>query len=291
MPQRQIALDADSLRAISAASYSVPSGITPEEALSGLVANLGSPRSDVRELSFSVLGEWIGRGLYADDELRGLAGMMTANLEVGIGEEATDSVFIRSFSALVLGKIVDRDTAAPFLAADQVHAILVAALAYLRNERDLRAFTPDKGWIHTAAHTGDLLAALAKDPHLGEEDLKHLVGGIAGKMQMYVDHVYLRFEDERLSYAVVSALRREVLSEKFWSGWIDDLSQPAEASSWRDLLEGSESEISAWHNTRDFLRTLYLQLRLGTTPPALTAGLVPRIEQALRSMDQGFYAL
>jgi Protein of unknown function (DUF2785) len=290
MPQRQIALDADSLEAISAACYAVPPGITPGEVLSGLVENLGSPRSDVRELSFSVLGEWIGRGLYADDELKDLTGVLTANLEVGIGEEATDSVFIRSFSALVLGKIVDRDTAAPFFAADYVHAILVAALAFLRNERDLRAFTPDKGWIHTAAHAGDLLAALAKNPHLGEEELKHLVGGIAAKMQTYVDHVYLRFEDERLSYAVVSALRRGVLSEEFWSGWIDGLSRPAGASSWGELIEGSESEVSAWHNTRDFLRTLYLQLRLGITPPGLAASLLPRIEEALRSMDQGFYA-
>jgi hypothetical protein len=259
--------------------------------LSGLVANLSSPRSDVRELSFSVLGEWIGRGLYADDELSDLARVLTANLEVGIGEQATDSVFTRSFSALVLGKVVDRDAAAPFLAAEDVQAVLTAALAFLRNERDLRAFAPDKGWIHAVAHAGDLLAALAKDPRLGEAELERLVDGIAAKASTRVDHVYLRFEDERLSYAVVCALRREVLGEAFWSGWVDGLGRPAGAASWGDLLEGSEAAVSAWHNTRDFLRTLYFQLRLGVTAPALVAGLLPRIEEALRRMDQGFYTL
>jgi hypothetical protein len=108
MPRPQTALDASALRAISAVSYSVPPGVTPRDVLSGLVSNLASPRSDVRELSFSVLGEWIGRGLYVDDELRDLARVLTTNLEVGIGEEATDSVFTRSFSTRVDHRSMDQ---------------------------------------------------------------------------------------------------------------------------------------------------------------------------------------
>jgi uncharacterized protein DUF2785 len=48
--------------------------------------------------------------------------------------------------------------------------LLAAALAYLRDERDTRGFDPAKGWIHSTAHTADLVAALARNPQFTPAD-------------------------------------------------------------------------------------------------------------------------
>lgn len=290
-PRTSIPVDESLLERIEASGYEVPPGRTPAELLPMLVNALRSPRSVPREASFAIFGVWILGGRYAEDELRALSETLLANLEVGIGEEGTDSVFGRSFSTLVLGKIVDRDTAESFLVQAEVHRILDAALRYLEAERDLRGFVPEYGWIHTAAHTGDLLRALAANPTLRAGDLERIAAGVAAKMKRVVDHVYVRFEDERLAAAVVRVMRRELVGEEFWAAWFDGLSHPdGHAGLWPELIEGSEAEVAAWHNTRAFLRSLSLQLRLAPDPPARTEALEAWIDGSLRSMDMGFYS-
>ena len=73
---------------------------------------LGDSDPDIRDgIAFPTLGTWIDEGVY-DDLLRGLGDGMCAGLDVGLGEESGDSVFRRSFSALVLTECIDRDTVA-----------------------------------------------------------------------------------------------------------------------------------------------------------------------------------
>ena len=56
-----------------------------------------------------MLCTWIERGVY-DDLLPGLGDGIATGLLTGIGERGTDSVFRRSFSALVVAEVIDRDT-------------------------------------------------------------------------------------------------------------------------------------------------------------------------------------
>src|SRR5690348_15668419 len=75
-----------------------------------LTEMLGNPDPQVRDgLAFPALATWIDKGVY-DDLLVGLGDGMSVGLGQGLGECGTDSVFIRSFSALVLAECIDRDS-------------------------------------------------------------------------------------------------------------------------------------------------------------------------------------
>ena len=94
----------------------------PTAALSDLTAELtellGTPDSELRELALAVLCTWIERGVY-DDLLPGLGDGIATGLLTGIGERETDSVFRRSFSALVVAEVIDRDIAQTTRDADE----------------------------------------------------------------------------------------------------------------------------------------------------------------------------
>ena len=65
--------------------------------------------------AYRILAAWIERGQYGADQLRTMAKQMTANLEAGLGEQDTDSVYLRTYSVLILMEIVAFDNANPFL--------------------------------------------------------------------------------------------------------------------------------------------------------------------------------
>src|SRR5581483_7251224 len=139
-------MDQELLRAIVAADYAVPVGQTAEELSGPLLAALGSPDPALREPTPDILGVWIERGLYTPAELRAMAARMTDNLANGLGEQETNSVFLRTFSLLVLTSLVNQDNVQPFYDEAGMHAILERVLAYAGAERDLRGYIPGAGW-------------------------------------------------------------------------------------------------------------------------------------------------
>ena len=180
-------------------------GLLPE--LSGY---LGSPDPELRdEIGYSVLTQWIYvKQLVPAEVLQGLVAEWRANLSRGIGEQETDTVFLRSFSALMLSVAAALDNKAPWLDETGFDALLADALAYLREERDTRGFDEEKGWIHSVAHTADLLKFLARSRFLEPADQAAILGAIADKLDA-IDHVLVRGEDERLARAVVAIVARQ----------------------------------------------------------------------------------
>src|SRR5690349_10964915 len=88
-------------RHVSAADFRVPAEHPLSDLTAELTELLGTPDSDLRELALDVICTWIERGVY-DDLLPGLGDGIATGLTAGIGEHGTDSVFRRSFSALVV---------------------------------------------------------------------------------------------------------------------------------------------------------------------------------------------
>src|SRR5207247_1077641 len=88
------------------------------------------------------------RGQYGPDELREVVGQMLANLGEGLGESGTDTVFLRSFSVLVLMEMFTRDNPEPLLDHAERDELLSSALDLLRSARQLR------GWVASPARPG-----------------------------------------------------------------------------------------------------------------------------------------
>src|SRR6266545_2648413 len=114
-------------------SHALPQGEWVRELTPELLSWLGSSDAELRdEFAYPILTAWIERGQYGPDELRDIAGQMLANLGKGLGESGTDSVFLRSFSALILMEVVARDNAEPFLDGREVRDLLGGSLNVLR---------------------------------------------------------------------------------------------------------------------------------------------------------------
>lgn len=276
-------------RSIVEADYAVPEEQSASALLPELLSMLGATDPLVRdEYSYPILAVWIERGVYTPTELRAIGRQMETNLKLGITEPGSDAVFLRTFSALILECVVEYDHFHPFLEEQEVQSWLLAGLQYLEMEQDLRGYTQDKGWAHSVAHTADLLMMLAQNRYLGVADLERLLNAIADKVRKHVAHVYLYNEDERLAHAVRKALKRDVLEMPFLTLWLERLTPFKGLSGWSQAIL-KEADISAYINIRDFVRSLYFQLKLGQEPPTIASALCSALEETLRTIDLGFY--
>ncbi len=297
-------MDTSFWQSIVDADFALPRDCSAADLTPQLISFLSSTDLQLRDdFGFSILATWLDRGgYYSPDQLRQLGAAMIGNLSVGLGESETDTVFGRAFATLILGKVVDADNHQPFLSADEVHAWLDQALGYIRSERDVRGFVPEKGWAHAVAHMGDLLMYMARNRHVGERHLEQIVESIGGRMAEPVPTIYRALEDERMAYAAIVALQRELLTPEFLSAWIDRLAQRWSGGQWFTIIMKAET-ANACHNTRQFLRSLYFQLLLGIrapswysdpTPfehiPSVREMLLDRLVAGLRVMDRRFYA-
>ena len=94
------------------------------------------------------------------------------------------------------------------------------ALAYLRDERDLRGLEPRVGWIHATAHTADLLKFLARDARFAPTDHARLLDAAWSKLTGPGTPVFTHAEDERLAAALVSVVRRDDFDPPSLDPWL-----------------------------------------------------------------------
>ena len=151
---------------VHAEGLAVPSDRPLDDLTAELTRMLGSPDPAQRDgTAYPTLTTWVDRGVY-DDLLAGLGDGMAAGLRVGVGETDTDTVFRRSFSALVLAECIERDNGRPLLPGGKILEWGDRIATWVLRERDLRGFVPGKGWAHAVAHGADALGTLAQSPHV-----------------------------------------------------------------------------------------------------------------------------
>jgi len=252
-------MDKQFWKTIQENDYNIPNGHTVKSLTPELLSSLGSADPELRDdLAYTILVEWVERDLYTPDDLRQIIAGLSANLDVGIGEAETDSVFLRAFSVLALALIVYYDNKKSFLKSEEIEAILDKGLQYLAEEKDPRGFIPVKGWAHALAHTADLLLVLAENNKLGARNLVRILNGVTEKLTNASDWVYVHGEDDRLSAAVLVIFQRGLLGQAAIKEWLDSLTNP-KSGSWIGAWTQEES-TRAYFNIRNFLRSLYFQV-------------------------------
>lgn len=205
---------------IAASKFTPPASEPIEPLVLELSGYLASSDPELRDdIGYTTLVSWIYRQKAVPVDLRRvLLKEWMANLRAGIGTRGTDAIFRRSFSALALGILPGLDNEAPFLDAAEFNALLSAALEYLRDEVDVRGFDAKKGWMHSAAHTADLLKFLGRSRHLQPPQQAAILDGILDKMTR-TDEVLTHGEDERLARAVLSIAARTDFDEAGFRRW------------------------------------------------------------------------
>ena len=101
---------------ISRNEYRIPEGQTLENLTDILFSYLGSTDPELRdEIAYLVYANWMGMDLYSSRSIRSQVDVLLSNLEKGIGETNSDTVFLRTFSVLFLAEMVQNDTRKPAL--------------------------------------------------------------------------------------------------------------------------------------------------------------------------------
>lgn len=272
-------------QAVVTADFAVPAGHTVAELTPELLDFLGSTDIEVRDpFGYTVLAHWIIRDeCYSPAELRSMRDKLLANLDVGLGENGTDTVFLRSFSILILSLIVYYDNQKPFLSETEITDLLDHALRYFAAEQDLRGFVPIKGWAHSAAHTADVLKFLARNTKTTAADHERILNALADKLLLPVVYWYVHSEDERLVSAVIDVLKRETLPTEKWQAWLDRFVE------WKNSWQAGDfvpTIHAPWLNTKNFLRSLYFRLDWVDDLPAPATELRPKINEVLKLYGQ-----
>lgn len=262
---------------VHARGLALPSDRPLDDLTAELTRMLGDPDPQLRDgTAYPALATWIGRGVY-DDLLPGLGDGMAAGLRVGLGEQDTDTVFRRSFSALVLGECLARDNEQALVPPGKVLEWGDCLATWLLREKDVRGYVPGKGWAHAVAHGADSLGRLVASPHLGTPELTVVLDVIADRVVMPVDRLFVNGEPDRLAAATMAVLARDAVPLQVLEPWIARLAAAAAARTYDDRdphLVGGNAEA--------FLRGLHLQLALGPHPPAVRSDLLLVVVDALR---------
>jgi hypothetical protein len=270
---------------VKANGYALPAEVSLLELTEELFSYLGSPDPELRDsIGYEVFANWLEQGRYTPDQLRPYILRLIVNLQEGLGEHDTDSVFLRSFSALCLAEIVNFDNKQAFLDRDEAHSLLARALEYLENEQDPRGYVHGQGWAHALAHTADLLFVLAKNRHLGREQQAQILDGVRAKLIKPAGWVYIHAEDDRLVRAVEAVIERKMLDDSALGVWLLSFSDP-EGHSWSGSLE-DENLQRAFFNSRAFLKSLYLKISQDDGPEKSEGGLPAGILEALQALRQ-----
>ncbi|WP_043641931.1 DUF2785 domain-containing protein [Nocardioides alkalitolerans] len=264
------------------AGLGVPTDRPLDDLTAELIHMLGS--ADPRErdrTAYPTLATWIDRGVY-DDLLPGLGDGIAAGLVTGIGEVGTDSVFRRSFSALLLGECIARDTRRLLVSGSRILDWGDRLVGWYLRERDDRGFVEGKGWAHAVAHGADAIGMLAESPHLAAPELTVLLDVLADRVLAPTSRLLVSGEPDRIAEATLRVLRRNVLPLTVIEPWVRRVAARATA-----YPSERQDPYLVTGNPESFLRALHLQLALAPSPPQMRPDLLLVLVEALRQTNAG----
>lgn len=266
--------------------FALPGGHAIENLTDELLGYFGSTDPLLRdEFGYAILVNWMEKGFIGPEILRDMIPKMVANLRVGIGEQATDSIFLRSFSVLHLATLIAHDNEKPYLSMAEVRQVLEAGLDYFQAERDLRGMVGEKGWAHSVAHTGDLLKFLSRNVHLNAADVERILHAITAKLTTITPTVFAYGEDDRLAHVLDAILKRHLLSLETLTIWIEHLGESTKTR--LRMAENGTDGYATSQNVRNFLRALYFQIELAEHRRPLADELTSVLKKSL--LPYGWY--
>jgi hypothetical protein len=268
-------------QAIVQHDYAPPAVGAIEPLVHELSSYLASPDPELRdEFGYSILTAWIyQKHLVPAAVTRGLMTEWAKNLSQDIGSTGTDAVFRRSFSALMLSTVVAADNAEPFLESAEVRSLVNVAIAYLSDERDVRGYDPRKGWMHSAAHTADLLKFLARSRFVTVDDQPLLLGVIVRKLRD-TPEVFTHGEDERFARAILSIVNRKDFDAPGFADWVTRSTPTRPTQPLPD---------PAWLSGRQNVTNLFAKLEVLLTLQEPAAAGTPAARDALRAALKKLY--
>jgi hypothetical protein len=274
---------------------------------SEVMRNLGNTNSEMRESCLDILWELVQSGELSNSVLIDTGNELLENLGHGLGERGADSVFLRTFSALIVGVIVSQDEIRrikrekgreSFLSYERFGGWYEASKKYVLDEKDYRGYIPGKGWAHSISHGGDLLRDFAFHSFTSRAEHLDILNILSTQLTTNTEEIYVNNDDNRLARIVVTIMLREELVLADYENWLNDLLARFEGQYWPDFSsEENRGKVVVWFNTTTFLRALYFVLLNGIKnlkgidfyekTPGLNEEVKGLVLKTLKRMDNG----
>lgn len=248
--------------------------------LKEMVAHIGSTDGELRDhLIYRLFIDLLSDNFLSAQQLQGLFDTATSEdfLYANIGEQMTDSVFTRSFSALLVAGILAKDSELLILNDTSLQSFFKKIGRYLLLENDTRGFVEGKGWAHSVAHGADLAAMTIKHPKF---ELQHAPSILhALKLVTWKDVVFINDEEERL-VNIIEALLARNYAEEALSEWVEQVFDKFEMHL---VTQGyNQSFFSGRTCTLNAMKTLYFSLKMNNLAPKLQNTLYLQIAKWLK---------
>lgn len=260
----------------------LPEGQTADTLSAVLVQCLASPDPVLRDnLGYEIYTAWLRGGTLTDEAARKLTTDLLSGMKAGLGEKGTESIFRRTFSALILSEVMRRDARNRFLTDTEFQQVIEGMAGYLQGEEDLRARNDTQGWMHGVAHAADVLWRIAENPRTTLQDMDTLLAALAIKVAPDQAAFYTHNEPERLARVITTIVARGDYPTEKLDTWISELLY---GTTWRSSFD-SEKGMARLHNTRNFFQALYFQVLFPAPASTQASALESTIRQGIRTLD------
>jgi len=230
-----------------------------DEIMREMLRNIGNIDPELRdELIYSAFEMLISNDLLTSEQtLNILKDCLSENyLFYQIGEKNTDSVFKRSFSALVITEILKKDKDTCLLPKIIILKAIDSSFSYLQNENDKRGYVDGKGWAHSIAHGADMLVAAIEHPYFQFENINKCLNLI--KVCLVKETNYVYNEDERIMFAIEALLKNKMIDSKMLEKWIIELN--SELIVFYQKEGRSIKFYKCKNNILNFLKVIYFRM-------------------------------
>ncbi|MFX3617046.1 MAG: DUF2785 domain-containing protein [Sporolactobacillus sp.] len=241
--------------------FSIPIGFDERSATELVLNALRSTDGELRDdLGYTILSKWIvEKERIGPETLKKLLKQAIAEkmLFHKIGEQDSDSVFLRSFSSLLIALIFYRDNQEHFLSREEFKQILLPITHYCTMEKDYRSFVIGKGWAHAPAHISDAMDECAKNRFATSDDCLLLLQSIR-TILYHAPNVFEAEEDERLATVVISMIRVKKIEPVRLLRWLTkiNLEKPEVLTAHSSV---AREHLTKRINMKHFLRCLYIR--------------------------------
>ena len=220
-----------------------------------MLNKIGTVDSELRdELIYMIMANWIMDDVYNKDELNQILNICLDenHLYYKLGQKNDDSVFTRSFSALILAVLFHKDIEFNFIQLDDFKVSSEKIINYYKKEEDIRGFVEEKGWAHTAAHGADILKEIGRSKKADKKILRESLRAITEKAQVD-DFIYFNGEDERIAHAVNSILKNKSIDDDAINRWFKELVNIKK-------FRGRKEYDTLIFNLKNLLKSLYFEI-------------------------------
>jgi hypothetical protein len=237
-----------------------------------LLPCLGSPDSELRDsIAYETLTAWLRTGRLDDNTRRVLLDELSQRISTAPDDRLSDTVFSRSFSALVLSELMRSDARSAFMQDEDRSRLLALAIQAFLNETDFRGLDPELGWIHPLAHQSDLLWRFALHPETTAPQAERILDALRMRLTS-ADAPFNFNEGDRMARVAAMLFATEKLGQTEALDWLNSFESPGSMSAWQDAFQTPRGMIEL-HNSKQFLRALNDQLLGLDLNPAVTGRL------------------